>query len=76
MIYINIVGSINDKEQLSDFETIAKVFVVERRINDLTYNLNPKDIISIPPLNFKKKTDNNKDSYNKNLSLLLVRGFN
>ena len=76
MININIVGSINDEEQLSDIETIAKVFMVERRINDLAYNERIKNISSNPQVIPKTKKDNHKNSYNKGLSLLTVHGLN
>jgi hypothetical protein len=76
MIYIKLVGSITDRDQYNDIETIAKVFVVERRINNLTYNLNPEDIISYPPLNPKRKNNDKKNSYNANLSIFTVHGLN
>lgn len=75
MLKINIVGSINDEEQLSYIETIAKIFVIERRINDLTYDLRLKKILSKSSLIPKGKTDNQKNSYTASLSLLNVRGF-
>ena len=76
MINVNIVGSINDEEQLSEIETVAKVFVVERRINTLTYNVKANKIVSRPQIIPKNKEDKQKNSYNKNLTLLTVRGFN
>jgi len=76
MLKIKIVGSINDEEQLSDLETIAKIFIVKKRINDLTYDLRLAKIISRPSSASKGKTDNQKNSYNVSLSLLNVRGFN
>jgi len=76
MININVVGSIIDKEQLNEIETIAKVFVVAERINDLTYNLKPENIISNPPKISQRKAKNLKYSYNKKLLLINVRGFN
>ena len=76
MINVNIVGSINDEEQLSEIETVAKVFILEKRINDLTYEFKHNKIISKPQIIPNNKTVNKKNSYNKNLSLLTVRGFN
>lgn len=75
MLKIKIVGSINDKEQLSDLETIAKIFIVKKRINDLTYDLRSAKILSRPSSIPKGKTDNHKNFYNASLSLLNVRGF-
>jgi len=75
MLKIKIVGSINDEEQLSDLETIAKIFIVKKRINDLTYDLRLAKILSRPSSTPKGKTDNQKNSYNVSLSLLNVRGF-
>ena len=76
MISVNIVGSINDEEQLSEIETIAKVFIIERRINVLTDNERAKNIVSNPRIIPNNKKDIQKNSYNKTLSLLTVRGFN
>ena len=73
MININVVGSIHDKDELSEIETIAKVFVVKQRLNDITNNKDKK--ISNPPVLSKPKKPIQKNSYNTKLSNLIVRGF-
>jgi len=76
MININLVGSVYDKKELTEIETIVKVFVVAERINDLTFNQKTENIVSNPPNKPKTKTKNNNNFYNTKLSLLNVRGFN
>ena len=64
-----------DKEELSEIETVAKVFVIEERMKDLTYDLESKNITD-PPLKSPKKIDYNCDLINKRLPIFTVRGFN
>jgi hypothetical protein len=75
-IRINVVGSVSDQEDIKEIETVAKVFVVEERMIDLTYDIKSEKIVSDPPLNSPKKTSNDRNSYNTRLALLTVRGFN
>ncbi len=75
-IQINIVGSLTDREQLCLIETVAKVFVIEERMKDLTYDLDSDNIITDLPLKPSKKSDFNRNFYNKRLPILNVRGFN
>ncbi len=75
MININVVGSIHDNDELSEIETIAKVFVVEQRLNDITFNLKNEKNITNPSITSQRKKYNQKNSYNVKLSLLNVRGF-
>ena len=75
-IQINVVGSLTDMEQLSEIETVAKIFVIEERMKDLTYDLDSENIITNLPLKPSKKSDFNRNFYNKRLPILNVRGFN
>jgi hypothetical protein len=75
-IQIHVVGSIYNNEELAEMETVAKVFVIEERMIGLTYDLRSENVIVNSPQKIPKKTNKPKNSYNSNLRLLSVRGFN
>ena len=75
-IHINVVGSVSEADEISDIETVAKVFVVARRIIDLTNDLESKNVITGPP-NFQDKKNKKNNSFSKiQLAVLTVKGFN
>lgn len=69
-IHINIVGLFDDIDEVNELEDVAKVFVVEERIIDITYEKNSINIVE------RKKTDSNPNGYNRNFQVLTVRGLN
>jgi hypothetical protein len=75
-IHINVVGSVSEIDEVLDIETVAKVFVVARRMKDLTNTLESKNIITKPP-KFLDKKDKKHSSYSKTqLAVLTIKGFN
>ena len=75
-IHINVVGSVSEIDEISDIETVAKVFVVARRMIDLTNDLESKNIITKPP-NFQDKKIKKQNNYSKTqLAILTIKGFN
>jgi len=75
-IHINIVGSVSNQEEMTEIETVAKVFVVEERMIDLADELEKEKNISKPPEKPIKKINNNHNYYNTSLPVLTVKGFN
>ena len=45
-------------------------------MKDLTNDLESENVITLPPLKTSKKSDFNRNFYNKTLPILNVRGFN
>ena len=76
LIRINIVGSISNQDEITEIETIAKVFVVEKRMIDLTNEPVTGKIISEPPKKPIKKINKTPNSYNAHLPVLTVKGLN
>jgi len=63
IIQINIVGLISNEEEIDEIENIAKVFLIEEKMLDLTYEI--KKPIKI--------LDEQYNPMNKNVSYLTVR---
>ena len=61
---------------MTEIETVAKVFVIEERMIDLTYELETEKNISKPLEKPIKKIKNTHNSYNARLPILTVKGFN
>ena len=76
VIKINFVGSVSDYEEMTEIETVAKVFIVAKRMIDLTNDIKSENINSEPTQNSPKKINNTQNSYNINLPLLTIHGFN
>ncbi len=76
VIKINFVGSVSDSEEIAEIETVAKVFIVAKRMIDLTNDIKSENITSETTQNSPKKINNTQNSYNINLSLLTIHGFN
>ena len=75
-IHINVVGSVSEVDEILDIETVAKVFVVARRMIDLTNDLESKNIITKPP-NFQDKKIKKQNNFSKTqLAILTIKGFN
>ena len=60
---------------MTDIETVAKVFLIEERMIDLTYDLKPEKNIIISSKE-PKKLKNTHNSYNVHLPVLTIKGFN
>lgn len=75
-IKIHVVGSVSNNEELAEMETVAKVFVIEERMIGLTYDIKSKKIVPNSPNVSPEKNKKIRNSYNSNLKLLTVRGFN
>lgn len=75
-IHINVVGSVSEVDEILDIETVAKVFVVARRMIDLTSDLESKKIITRPPNFLDKKTKKHNHISKTQLAVLTIKGFN
>lgn len=75
-IQINVVGSINNQEDIAEIETVAKVFIVAERMKDLTDEVKTKNDMKRPSQDSPRKIKDYIECYNKNNTLLSVRGFN
>ena len=60
---------------MQEIETVAKVFLVEERMIDLTYNPELEKNI-IEPSRELKKFKNTHHSYSVHLPALTIKGFN
>jgi hypothetical protein len=69
-IQINIVGLFDDIEEVNELEDVAKVFAIEERIIDITYDNTSTNVIQ------RKKINNRSNSYNKKFQVFTVRGLN
>lgn len=76
LIRINVVGSISNQDEVIEIETVAKVFVVEERMINLTNEPKTGKIISEPPKKPIKKINKTHNFYNACLPVLTVKGFN
>ena len=76
MIQINVVGSVSDKDEIIDIETVARVFVVARRMIDLTDTLESEINVTEPPMYHHKKIKKRPNSSNLRIPVLTVKGFN
>ena len=75
-IQINVVGSINNQEDIAEIETVAKVFIVAERMKDLTDDIKTKNDIETPSQVAPKKAKDFAERYDRSSSILNVRGFN
>lgn len=73
-VEIKIVGLISDEDELDQIQSIAKVFVYERRMKCFDYPLKEKNLMKKNYLNYKKTKNLNKIDYYR-LSRLQVRGL-
>ncbi len=76
VIKINFVGSVSNYEEMEEIETVAKVFIIAKRIIDLTNDVKSKSNNSEPTQNSPKKINNIQNSYNIKLPILTIHGFN
>ena len=67
---------VSDKDELDEMETVAKVFVVEKRMIDITYNVEPENIIEQPFSGSSKKIKIHPTNNRNRLPFLTVRGLN
>jgi hypothetical protein len=63
-------------EEIFDIETVAKVFVVARRMIDLTNSLESKKIVTKPPGLQDKKNKKHIIFSKSQLPVLTIKGFN
>lgn len=75
MIHINVVGSVSDSNEIIDIETVARVFVVARRMIDLTDALESGINVTVPPI-YHKKIKKHPTSSKLLIPVLTVKGFN
>jgi len=75
IIHINVVGIISNKEELNEIETVAKVFLVEERVIDIT-NSEKENAIEKTYLRSSKNIKINQTDINENPTFLTVRGLN
>lgn len=76
LIQINVVGSVSDRDEIIDIETVARVFVVARRMIDLTDALESGINDTDPPIYHHKKIKKRHNSSNFRIPVLTVKGFN
>jgi hypothetical protein len=76
LIQINVVGSVSDRDEIIDIETVARVFVVARRMIDLTDALESGINVTEPPISHHKKIKKRSNSTNLHIPFLTVKGFN
>ena len=74
-IQINVVGTVSDKDELNEIENIAKVFVIEERVIDLTEEIVEKNILKSNLKPLKKSISRRYPGYDR-LQYLTVRGLN
>lgn len=70
-----MVGVTSDKDELNEIEKIAKVFIVEERMIDLTYDVKSEEIDK-KNLESSKKLNIHPKPYNRHLQSLTVKGLN
>ena len=76
MIQINVVGSVSEMDEILDIQTVAKVFVIARRMIDLTNAHGSDIIVTEPPIVKNKKTKKRRTYSYSRLPVLTVKGFN
>ena len=72
---INVVGTLN-MEELDEILAIAKVFLVEERMKNITYHMKIENIIEKANLDIYEKPKNSYKILYRNLPKSTVRGFN
>ena len=72
---MKIVGLLNDEDELNEMENIAKIFIVEQRMKNLSYIKIVKPTLEKKYSHSSEKIILNHNNYLKRLSLLTVRGL-
>ncbi len=76
MIQINVVGSVSDRDEIIDIQTAVKVFVVAKRMIDLT-DTHESEIVEVePPISHNKNNKKQLTFSNLRLPILTIKGFN
>lgn len=74
IIHINVVGVISERE-VREIEDVAKIFLIEERMKDIT-NIKKESIIEKIHFKSLKKIKINPINIKENPSFLTVRGLN
>jgi hypothetical protein len=74
-VELRLVGGITDEEELTELESITKVFVIARRIQNLPYERVKKEVAQKSYLHPLKKITIPHTYYNHVHPVLSVRGF-
>ena len=74
-IEIKIAGVISTMDDIHEIENVAKVFVMEQRINNLQCCQETKNIIGEPHLEFAEKSTVFSNFIHGNLPILTVKGL-
>ena len=72
---IKIVGGVSDIDDVHNIENVAKMFVIEHRINNLSLFRETQNIIQESSQKSAKETITSVNSIKRNLAVLTVRGL-
>ena len=75
-IDINVVGMFSDADELSELIDVAKVFVIEERMRDISYDTKTGKVTKIKITEPEKKLKKSFDAVDRRLAFLTVRGLN
>ena len=75
-IQINVVGSFNNKDEINEIETVAKVFIVAERMIDITYNIDNRKLTEKEIIHTPKKSIINANGNSTSPRYLTVKGLN
>ena len=75
-IDINIVGMFSDADEVCELIDVAKVFVVEERMMDISDDTKTGEAIKIKSIGPEKKLKKSFGSVDSHLAFLTVRGLN
>ena len=75
-IEINIVGMFSDADGVSELIDVAKVFVIEERMMDISYDAKTGEVTKVKNIGPDKKLKQSMVSNDKHLAVLTVKGLN
>jgi len=75
-IDINIVGMFSNSDEVSEIVDVAKVFIVEERMKDITFDKDGKKIILEKKVKSPKKLKLDSFSVDCSIPFMTVRGLN
>ena len=75
-IDINIVGMFSDADEVCEIMDVAKVFIIEERMKDITFDTKVEKVFVEKNVKSSKKLKLDSRSADHGLAFLTVRGLN
>jgi len=75
-IDINIVGMFSDSDEVCEIVDVAKVFIVEERMKDITFDAEVEKVVVEKNVKSPKKLKPDSCPADRHLAFLTVRGLN